>query len=460
MKVFRTEHGELGHPPLVSIHQPSMERTLVAALEQRGVVDLRWGTRVETLDRAAGHVTAWLRPAGGERAEPLRARYLVGCDGGRSAVRDQLGDPLRRIDVRAALARRRHARRPPASRRCRTPTSSATCAGPIVTLPMSPGRHRWEWMLHPGEDEAPFLDPARIARAAGAVAVDGERVEVERAVVYTFHARTRAALAGRSRAAGRRRRARDAAVRRPGLLLRRPRRGQPGMEARRGDRRARPSALLDTYEAERHPHVRSMQNLAVRWGGVVQTTEPGGRPAARREHRAARPQRRPALDRRPRQAASALPPRGLRARRRQALPPARRPRREAGPRLGRRRQLSRRRRRLARRRAARGRAPARARLDPAAPRPLRLRRQRHARGAERAASDARRLTDTKGTYDHGHSNGPHRAARPRPRRGRRLPARRRRHGGDRAQPRRRRVPDLQRAPSRARPDPGSRPARL
>ena len=44
MRVFRTEHGELGHPPLVSIHQPSMERTMVAALEDRGAVELRWGS--------------------------------------------------------------------------------------------------------------------------------------------------------------------------------------------------------------------------------------------------------------------------------------------------------------------------------------------------------------------------------------------------------------------------------
>jgi 3-(3-hydroxy-phenyl)propionate hydroxylase len=33
-----------------------------------------------------------------------------------------------------------------------------------------------------------------------------------------------------------------------------------------------PDRLLDSYEAERRPHVTSMQALAVRWGGVVQTT--------------------------------------------------------------------------------------------------------------------------------------------------------------------------------------------
>jgi 3-(3-hydroxy-phenyl)propionate hydroxylase len=38
--------------------------------------------------------------------------------------------------------------------------------------------------------------------------------------------------------------------------------------------RGAPERLLDSYETERRPHVASMQKLAVRWGGVVQTTNP------------------------------------------------------------------------------------------------------------------------------------------------------------------------------------------
>jgi 3-(3-hydroxy-phenyl)propionate hydroxylase len=38
--------------------------------------------------------------------------------------------------------------------------------------------------------------------------------------------------------------------------------------------RGAPERLLESYEAERRPHVSSMQKLAVRWGGVVQTTHP------------------------------------------------------------------------------------------------------------------------------------------------------------------------------------------
>jgi 3-(3-hydroxy-phenyl)propionate hydroxylase len=38
--------------------------------------------------------------------------------------------------------------------------------------------------------------------------------------------------------------------------------------------RGAPGGLLDSYEAERRPHVTSMQQSAVRWGGVVQTADP------------------------------------------------------------------------------------------------------------------------------------------------------------------------------------------
>ena len=37
----------------------------------------------------------------------LRAKFIVGCDGGTSRVRDMLGSTARRLDLRAALARRR-----------------------------------------------------------------------------------------------------------------------------------------------------------------------------------------------------------------------------------------------------------------------------------------------------------------------------------------------------------------
>jgi 3-(3-hydroxy-phenyl)propionate hydroxylase len=268
---FRPVHGELGHPPLVSIHQPWMEHTMVAALKDRPGVELRWGQRVETIDRRAEHVSAWVRPAGGGRTHELRARYLVGCDGARSAIRSRLQIPFggftftQRWLVVDALIDRPVAKAP-------HPHFVGDTNRPIVTLPMSPGRHRWEWMIHPGEDQARFLDRGRIRELLAAWITD-ERVEIERAVVYTFHARTAARWrSGRVLLAG------DAAHVMPPFV---------GQGFSSGARDAgnlawkldavlhgAPERLLDSYEAERRPHVTSMQRLAVRWGGVVQTTNP------------------------------------------------------------------------------------------------------------------------------------------------------------------------------------------
>lgn len=268
---LRPVHGVLGHPPLCSIHQPSMERTMLAALGERPSVRVVRGVRFETLDRRDDGITGWVRPVDGGRARPIDARYLVGCDGARSAVRARLGVPFggssfeQRWLVLDARVDRPVARAP-------HPHFVGDPARPIVTLPMSPGRHRWEWLLHPGEDAAAFLDPARIDELLAPWIAD-ERVEVERAVVYTFHARTAARWrVGRALLAG------DAAHVMPPFV------GQGFSSGARDAAnlawkldavlRGAPERLLDTYEAERRPHVTSMQRLAVRWGGVVQATDP------------------------------------------------------------------------------------------------------------------------------------------------------------------------------------------
>lgn len=270
-EVLRPAAGDLGHPPLVSIHQPSMERTMVAALEERALVDVRWSTRLETIDQRADHVDAWVRPTAGGPARRLRARYAVACDGGRSFVRRNLEIPfggstyVQRWLVIDALVDQ-------PLKKVQHPHFVGDVERPTVSLPMSPGRHRWEFMVHPGEAAAPFEEPVRIRELMAPYLTD-EHVEIERAVVYTFHVRRAARWrAGRVLLAG------DAAHLTPPFV---------GQGFSSGARDAQnlawkldavlngaPTRLLDTYEIERRPHTKAMQDLAVRWGGVVQTRRP------------------------------------------------------------------------------------------------------------------------------------------------------------------------------------------
>lgn len=274
LTVWRPVGGSQGHPPLVSIHQPTIERTLAAALAQQETVDALWGRRLERVhqDERAQRVEALVRSTDDGSEETVRARWLVGCDGGGSWVRQLIG-----IEFGGSTFRQRWlvvdvAVDGPLSR-IRHPHFFGDWRRPIVSLPMSPGRHRWEWMLHPDEDAGPFVAPDAVRRRIDPW-LDGETATVERAVVYTFHARTAACWRqGRVLLAG------DAAHLMP------PFAGQ-GLSSGARDvgnlawkldsvLRGAPEALLDTYEAERRPHVEAMTRLAVSLGRVVQTTNRG-----------------------------------------------------------------------------------------------------------------------------------------------------------------------------------------
>jgi 3-(3-hydroxy-phenyl)propionate hydroxylase len=275
VEVFRARTSRNGHPPLVSINQPALERTLLGALAQRPSVEIRRGLTLEALDRRADAVDAFVRPTGGGPFERIGARWLVGCDGAASAVRARLEIPFegrtcpQRWVVFDGLVDR-------PLRKVPHPYFVADGRRPMVTLPMSRGRHRWELMLHPGEDAAPFLEPAAVRRMVEPW-LDGETVETERAVVYTFHTRTAARWRrGRVLLAG------DAAHVMP------PFSGQGFSSGARDAANlawklasvlaGAPAALLDTYEQERRPHIEGMQRLSEALRRMVQAT---GRRAVR-----------------------------------------------------------------------------------------------------------------------------------------------------------------------------------
>lgn len=271
VEVLAARTGRLGHPPLVSIHQPTMERTLLSALGERSSVEVQRGFEVDGVDQRSGRVDVLLRPVQGGQPLRVSARYLVGCDGSGSTVRTRLGIPFegstapeRWVVVDATVDR--------PLQKVPHPLFVGDAHRPAVTLPMSPGRHRWEWMVHPGEDPAPLLH-ADALREAIAPWVVNERADVERAVVYAFHTRTaKRWRAGRVLLAG------DAAHVMP------PFAGQGFSSGARDAANlawklhavlgGAPDRLLDSYEHERRTHVRAMQRTANLMGGLVQATRP------------------------------------------------------------------------------------------------------------------------------------------------------------------------------------------
>jgi 3-(3-hydroxy-phenyl)propionate hydroxylase len=140
-------------------------------------------------------------------------------------------------------------------------------------MPMPGSRHRIEFALLPGEDAATVQRPESV-RAILTELIGTDAVTVERAAVYTFHG----LIAERWRE-GRVLLAGDAAHQMPPFL------GQ-GMCSGFRDatnlawkldhvlRRGAPDGLLDTYQAERGPHVRQVILRAIDYGALVGTLDP------------------------------------------------------------------------------------------------------------------------------------------------------------------------------------------
>ena len=249
--------GPNGHPVIVAWHQPTVERVLCAGLGRFASVQARWGAGVTRLEPDGDGVTVTLQ--GGER---VRAGWVVGCDGAGSAVRRLAGigfagssfaQPRLVVDAEVSAS-------PPGLDHVHFVGDPRR---PAVTLPMAPGRHRWERMTSAAEDHAALAT----AVTAG---IDGT---VARATVYEFHARSAGTWrAGRVLLAG------DAAHVMP------PFAGQ-GLGAGMRDAAnlawklaavldGAPAALLDTYETERRPDVRAATRVAIAWGAVLQTRRP------------------------------------------------------------------------------------------------------------------------------------------------------------------------------------------
>jgi len=264
------EVGAGGWPVANMVHQPSIEAALRARLAELPLAELRVATTLTGWRDAGDAIIATIADAQGERE--VRARYLVGADGARSPVRkaagivfDELGfeEPWLVVDVLVHDP----ARLPQLNLQICDPARPTTC------VQMGAGRHRWEFMIKPGEDPAAISSDASIARLMAPWNVEGA-VTMERKAVYTFRARVaRQWRCGRVLLAG------DAAHQTP------PFAGQ-GLCA--GIRDAANLAwklsavihdgaakrVLDAYQAEREPHVRAAIKMAIMMGKMVCTTSP------------------------------------------------------------------------------------------------------------------------------------------------------------------------------------------
>ncbi|MDP1919051.1 MAG: FAD-dependent monooxygenase [Myxococcales bacterium] len=100
--LLKRSWGDTRYPFWLSIPQYEVERILEARLAALGGV-IEWSTELTSLDDRGDHVVAKLSASSGAGLEHS-ARWVLGCDGGRSATREQLGVALTRQDVGVTFA--------------------------------------------------------------------------------------------------------------------------------------------------------------------------------------------------------------------------------------------------------------------------------------------------------------------------------------------------------------------
>jgi 2-polyprenyl-6-methoxyphenol hydroxylase-like FAD-dependent oxidoreductase len=93
-QIAACDDGSMPREPYQLISQYTLEPLLKREIERRPSVSVRYGHEFVSLSQKAEIATAIVRDAGGRTLE-IAARYIVGCDGGASPVRKQLGIQLR-----------------------------------------------------------------------------------------------------------------------------------------------------------------------------------------------------------------------------------------------------------------------------------------------------------------------------------------------------------------------------
>ena len=256
--------ARFGWPKRNGFVQPLVDAELLRGLDRFDHVEVRWGHRMETCEELADGVTVQL--SGGAT---VKAQYVVGCDGGRSATRHLMGvsfdgttSPTRWLVVDIANDPLGH------------PNSEvgADPERPYASISIAHGIRRFEFMIHADETDEQAEDPAFIQKMLGRLVPHPERVDVIRHRLYTHHSR----IAGSFRS-GRLLLAGDAAHLMPVWQ---------GQGYNSGIRDAAnlgwklaavvngqaDDALLDTYDVERRKHARAMIDLSTMVGRVISPT--------------------------------------------------------------------------------------------------------------------------------------------------------------------------------------------
>ncbi len=263
--------GPSGWPAANMFSQPQLEQQLDERARSLTTVAVHRGAEVTAL--AVDEQGACLTVAEAQGSRSVRARYVVGCDGANSFVRQHIGTTVTDlgfffdwliVDVI------------PHQPRVWDPINLQICdpARPTTVISGGPGRRRWEFMRLPGESITDLNTAETAWRLLAPWDLHSGNATLERHAVYTFQARwvdrwrDRCVLlagdaahqmppfAGQGMCSG----IRDAANLAWKLDL---------VLADKAN-----TAILDSYASERSPHVRQIIDFSIELGKVICVADP------------------------------------------------------------------------------------------------------------------------------------------------------------------------------------------
>ncbi|MDC8833061.1 bifunctional 3-(3-hydroxy-phenyl)propionate/3-hydroxycinnamic acid hydroxylase MhpA [Alteromonas gilva] len=258
-------------------YQPELEEHLRNALTRFSNVSLRFGAECLSVTQQSDKVALQIRC--NNNTDTLNARWVIACDGARSTVRKSLGIKLDDLEfeepwlvVDAEVEGEIHFPEltglPDDANIQQLSVMMCDPKRPATVVPGRGNHRRWELMLLPGEDDQAMMQPAKVTELL-APYLQGVPHKIVRAATYRFHG-----LVAEQWKSGNVFLAGDAAHQTPPFF------GQGMCHGFRDvanlawklDLVAQEKAsesLLDTYQPERDPHVRSVISAAVGAGRYI-----------------------------------------------------------------------------------------------------------------------------------------------------------------------------------------------
>lgn len=266
-----------GFPRKFGFLQPLVDRAVFEGLDRYTNVQTVFGRELTTIEDDASGVTATLKHVSGEEGETatgdtttVKAKFLVGCEGGRSVTRKWMG-----VDFEGVSPSTRwvvvDVRNDPLG--FPNVYLGADPARPYVSIGLPHGVRRFEFMLFDDEPNERVEDNAFVTQLLNEHLPEGIELDIIRRRVFTHHGRVASDFRkGNVLIAG------DAAHLMPVWM---------GQGFNSGVRDATNLAwkldavlkglasddLLDTYSTERHDHAKAMVELSLTMGNVIKPTD-------------------------------------------------------------------------------------------------------------------------------------------------------------------------------------------